>query len=75
VTGTVNPNGQATTWYFEYGTSTSYGSKTTDKNAGSGTSAVDVSAGSGLTPQKLCVNQPGAGYLAGISRTIVVHRG
>ena len=24
-TGTVNPNGQATTWYVEYGTSTSYG--------------------------------------------------
>jgi phosphodiesterase/alkaline phosphatase D-like protein len=51
VTGTVNPNGQATTWYFEYGTSTSYGSKTSTMNAGSGTSNVDASATlSGLAP-------------------------
>src|SRR5712691_11433943 len=42
--GTVNPNGEATTWYFEYGTSTHYGTKTTTQNAGSGTSAVSVSA-------------------------------
>ena len=42
--GTVTPNGQATSWYFEYGTSTSYGSKTSAKNAGSGTSAVNVAA-------------------------------
>jgi hypothetical protein len=42
--GTVDPNGRATTWYFEYGTSTSYGSKTSDKSAGSGTSAADVAA-------------------------------
>ena len=48
--GTVNPNGQATTWYVEYGTSTSYGSKTADGNAGSGTSSTAVSvAVSGLT--------------------------
>jgi hypothetical protein len=42
--GSVNPNGRATTWYFEYGTSTSYGSKTTAKDAGSNTSPVTVSA-------------------------------
>jgi hypothetical protein len=42
--GTVTPNGLATTWYFEYGTSTSYGSKTSVKSAGSGTKAVQVSA-------------------------------
>ncbi len=42
--GTVNPNGQATTWYLEYGTSTSYGSKTANKSAGSGTGNLDVSA-------------------------------
>jgi hypothetical protein len=42
--GTVNPNGQATTWYLEYGTSTSYGSKTASTSAGSGTSNVAVSA-------------------------------
>ncbi len=44
VTGSVAPGGQATTWYVEYGTATSYGSKTTAKSAGSGSAAVDVSA-------------------------------
>jgi hypothetical protein len=42
--GTVNPNGTSTTWYFDYGTSTSYGKTTPVQNAGSGTSPVDVSA-------------------------------
>ena len=42
--GTVDPNGRATTWFFEYGTSTSYGTKTAAKDAGSGGSAVAVSA-------------------------------
>src|SRR5437016_6227711 len=42
--GTVNPNGRATTWYFEYGASTSYGSNTPSQNAGSGTTPVNVSA-------------------------------
>lgn len=44
VSGSVNPNGVATSWYFEYGTSTAYGSTTPPKNAGSGTSSVSVSA-------------------------------
>jgi phosphodiesterase/alkaline phosphatase D-like protein len=43
VSGSVNPNGAATTWYVEYGTSTSYGTKTASASAGSGTSAVAVS--------------------------------
>ena len=52
--GTVDPNGRATTWYFEYGTSTSYGSKTAEKSAGSGTSTTGVSAPvSGLTRGRL----------------------
>ena len=42
--GTVTPNGLATSWYFEYGTTTSYGTKTSAKSAGSGTSAVKVAA-------------------------------
>jgi len=51
LTGTVNPNGQATTRYFEYGTSTSYGSRTSTVSAGSGTTNVDVSAAvTGLRP-------------------------
>jgi hypothetical protein len=44
VSGTVNPNGSATSWYVEYGTSTSYGSKTSAANAGSGTSGTAVTA-------------------------------
>ena len=52
--GTVDPNGRATTWYFEYGTSTGYGSKTAEKSAGSGTSTAGVSAPvSGLTRGRL----------------------
>src|SRR5437773_6715901 len=51
VTGTVNPNGQATNRYFEYGTTTSYGSKTASVGVGSGTANVDVSAAlAGLAP-------------------------
>ena len=52
--GTVDPNGRATTWYFEYGTSTGYGSKTAEKSAGSGTSTTSVAAPvSGLTRGRL----------------------
>jgi hypothetical protein len=42
--GTVNPEGLATKYHFEYGTTTSYGSSTTEASAGEGTSAVAESA-------------------------------
>ena len=42
--GTVNPGGQSTTWQFEYGPTTAYGSKTTARSAGAGTANVDVGA-------------------------------
>ena len=49
--GTVNPNGQSTSWHFEYGTSTSYGRNTSSKSAGSGTANVQVSGAlTGLSP-------------------------
>ena len=49
--GTINPNGLATTWYFQWGTTTSYGNTTTITSAGSGTVAVNASAKlSNLTP-------------------------
>ncbi len=55
LTGSVNPNGRPTTWYFEYGRNTNYGSKTATQNAGNGTSTASISAQiSGL--------QPGATY-------------
>ena len=44
VHGNVNPNRSATTYFFEYGTTTTYGSTTTSTSAGSGSSAVAVSA-------------------------------
>jgi hypothetical protein len=48
--GTVNPNGIETKYYFEYGTTESYGSKTAEASDGSGTSSVEVSkAITGLT--------------------------
>ena len=51
--GTVNPNGEPTTWYVEYGTSTSYGTKTATTDAGSGTRPKAVStAVSGLPPAR-----------------------
>jgi hypothetical protein len=49
--GTINPKGQATTYYFEYGTTLFYGFETTAVAGGSGTSDRSVSARvTGLTP-------------------------
>jgi hypothetical protein len=51
LTGSVNPVGHGTTWHFDYGTTTSYGSRTANQNAGAGTTAASVSAAiSGLAP-------------------------
>lgn len=47
VTGTVNPRGFKTTYYFEYGPTATYGSKTDPTSAGSG--QVDVPAKAELT--------------------------
>lgn len=52
IAGTINPNGVSTTYHFEYGTTTSYGTHapSPDGSAGSGTTATLVSANlSGLT--------------------------
>lgn len=47
----VNPNGRATTYRVEYGTTTAYGSTTAAASAGAGTTATAVTAGlTGLTP-------------------------
>jgi phosphodiesterase/alkaline phosphatase D-like protein len=43
VTGSVDPGGEATSWYVEYGRTTSYGSRTATRSAGNGTVVVDVS--------------------------------
>ncbi len=43
VTGTIDPGGEATSWYVEYGPTTAYGSRTDPRSAGNGTAQVDVS--------------------------------
>jgi DNA-binding beta-propeller fold protein YncE len=43
LTGTVNPNGSATTYYFQYGTSTAYSKQTSAQNAGSDTTTRSAS--------------------------------
>jgi hypothetical protein len=55
LTGVVNPHGVNTTYHFEYGTDTSYGIKTIEKNAGSGTEETTVT-------QLLNNLQPGTTY-------------
>ena len=44
VEGTVDPHGTDTTFYFQYGTSTSYGFVSTSQDAGAGTEPETVSA-------------------------------
>lgn len=68
LTGTVNPNGSATTCHFEYGRTKRYGSTTPAQHVGSGTKNEQVSATiTGLTPntvyhyQLVCTNLGGTG--------------
>jgi hypothetical protein len=69
VTGTVDPQGMATTYRFEYGTSTSYGLQTAEVDAGSGTGAVDASANlSGLTTDTTYHYRVVATNAAGVAR-------
>src|SRR5581483_9605436 len=42
--GTVNPDGQATSYYFEYGPTSNYGFETAPQNAGSANTAASVTA-------------------------------
>ena len=72
--GSVTPNGLSTTWWFEYGTSTSYGSKSSAHGAGSGTTARSVSTGitslrAGTAYHYRLVAQNSRGRTAGADRT------
>jgi hypothetical protein len=44
LSGEINPNGEASTYYFEYGPTSAYGESTSPESAGSGRSPVDVTA-------------------------------
>jgi len=69
VSGTVDPQGTATTYRFEYGTSSSYGLQTAEVDAGSGSGAVDASANlSGLTSDTTYHYRLVATNAAGVTR-------
>jgi hypothetical protein len=75
IAGSVNPQGTATTYHFEYGTSTSYGLQTDEQDAGSGSAAVDVHADlTGLTTDTTyhyrLVATNAAGVTRGADRTL-----
>jgi hypothetical protein len=74
LTGAVDPKTRATSWWFEYGTSTSYGSKTASLSAGSSSGAKSVSAGlkslvSGMTYHYRLVAKSDAGTTTGGDET------
>ncbi len=48
--GDINPEGEEATYYFEYGTTEAYGSRTAEVSAGAGTREVEVSAPIGGLP-------------------------
>ncbi len=75
VSGTVNPNGQSTHYYFRYGTSSSYGTQTASANAGSGTTPVGVHAtlfglNANTTYHYQLVAQSSAGTTTGADQTL-----
>jgi hypothetical protein len=74
--GSVNPNGHATTWYFQIGTSTGYGTNTVARNAGSGTKPTSASIPvTGLSPGATydfrIVASSGSGTSFGANQTFV----
>lgn len=75
VTGTVNPRGAVTSYHVEYGTTTSYGLKSADADAGAGTADVRVTTGlAGLTAARTyhyrLVATNAAGTTRGADRTL-----
>jgi hypothetical protein len=64
--GNVNPEGQATSYYFEYGATESYGTKTAEVSAGSGSTSQEFHfTWSGLSPNTTYYFQLVAVYGAG----------
>ncbi len=79
LTGAVDPNGEPTSFVFEYGTTRRYGSRTPDQGAGRGTSARRVTAQvSGLQPDTVyhyrVVASNASGVRSGEDRTFRTRR-
>ncbi len=77
--GTVNPHGEETTCYFQYGTTTAYGAQTPTAVAGSGTTGVKVSQAisglqGGTTYHFRIVAISSAGTSDGVDRTFITKR-
>ena len=77
---TVNPQGLATTYRFEYGVTTNYGSGTPTAGAGSGSSSIAVSnqvigLGAGLTYHCRIVASNSAGVAYGTDQSFVTLSG
>ena len=81
VAGSVNPAGNATTYWFEYGTTDSYGSQTTEEPAGSGIAESGVTRDlTGLTPgtmyhYRLAAKHGSGGPVYGQDRTFTTTGG
>jgi hypothetical protein len=80
VNGAVSPHGQATTYFFQYGTTTAYGVQTRPFDGGSSTSTVAVhSVLGGLTPNTTyhyrLVAQGAGGTTYGTDHTVYVGPG
>jgi hypothetical protein len=79
VTGTVNPRGLATSYYFQYGTTTAYGSRTASTAAGKGGGATAAAAqvgglGSNTKYHYRLVAHNSDGTTAGNDRTFTTPR-
>jgi phosphodiesterase/alkaline phosphatase D-like protein len=79
VAASVNPNGVATTYAFQYGPTTNYGTQSATAQAGSGTSAVSVHATlsglvSGTTYHYRVVATSAAGTTAGADATFTTSK-
>jgi hypothetical protein len=77
--GTVNPHGTETTCYFQYGTTTAYGSQTPTAVVGSGTTGVKVSQAisglqGGTTYHYRIVAISSTGTADGVDRTFLTKR-
>jgi len=68
ISSTVNPNGLATTFYFQYGPTPSYGAVSANQSAGSGSSPVSLSASLvGLASGTTYYYRPVASNSAGVA--------